>query len=119
MIGESTKAMLPSSRWNTIYFPLLLTVLAASILSCYGSRNSEGVEALVLPAAGHEHQIRIRWAQIESGLRTFTLEETAGHTHSITLTEEMVQTVKNGGVVRVDSTVEQYHYHTVQIEHFY
>lgn len=111
--------MLPPLRWNTIFFPLLLTVVVPPILSCYRERNSEGLEALVAPAAGHEHEVKIRLSQVESGIRNFTLQPTLGHTHNIVLTEEMVQTIKNGGIAELQSSMEMYHTHLVKIEKFY
>ncbi|HBS04567.1 MAG TPA: hypothetical protein DEA96_06365 [Leptospiraceae bacterium] len=117
--GDSHKAMLTPLRWNTIFFPLLLTVCSSAILSCYRERNSEGLEALVQPAAGHEHEVKIRLSQVDSGIRTFNLEPTLGHTHNIVLTDEMVQTIKDGGVAELESSLEMYHTHIVRIEKFF
>ena len=116
---DSLWAMITPLRWITIFFPLLLTVLAGPILSCYRERNSDALQGIVLPAAGHEHELKIRLSQVESGIRTFNLEEAAGHTHNVVLTEEMVQTVKSGGIAEVESSVEQYHTHLVRIERFF
>lgn len=88
-------------------------------MSCYREGNSDALQGLVLPAAGHEHELKIRLSQVESGIRTFNLEETLGHTHNIVLSDEMVEEIKAGGIVEVESSLENFHTHIVRIERFF
>jgi len=66
----------------------------------------------------HKHAVAIRYRQIQSGLRTFLLEENAGHNHVIELSLEDTALLELGFPVVVESSTNALHSHQVMLQKF-
>jgi len=65
---------------------------------------------------GHDHVADITYRLVQSGVRTFNLLQNAGHSHSFTLTENQAAMLNLGFPVVVESSVTDYHTHTITIQ---
>lgn len=69
---------------------------------------------------GHSHSVTILKTEIEGGqsfLRTTSLVNS--HTHNVSMSQEQVQSLKNGSTVSVETTVDSGHSHTFSFQKWY
>jgi hypothetical protein len=69
---------------------------------------------------GHSHSVTITKTEIENAqpiLRTTSLVNS--HTHIVSLSQEQVQSLKDGATVSVETTVDNGHSHTFSFQKWY
>jgi hypothetical protein len=97
---------------------MLAVLLSAGVLSCGKSTSPGDITVTSSVSAGHSHQITISGADINnpSTQKTISTTYVNFHTHTITLTQQDYQTIKNGGTVTVTTSEVNGHTHTFTIK---
>ncbi len=100
----------------------VVALLFSGVLSC-GKSTSPGditVTSSVSSVTGdHSHQVTISGSDIDNppaGGRTITTTYVNYHSHTITLTQQDFQTIKDGGTVNVTTSEASGHTHTFTIK---
>ena len=98
---------------------MLAVLLSAGVLSCGKSASPGDITVTSSVSAGHSHQVTISGADINNpptGGKTISTTYVNSHTHTITLTQQDYQTIKNGGTVTVTTSEVNGHTHTFTIK---
>lgn len=67
-------------------------------------------------ASNHGHVFTVTQAEVDAGTeRTYDIEGTGGHTHSVTITASQFATIASGGTVNTVSTSGSSHTHDITV----
>jgi len=97
---------------------LALCISGLLFSGCTGSQDDPRIQSNMTAEYAHKHVVAIRYRQIQSGLRTFLLEENAGHNHVIELSLEDTALLELGFPVVVESSTNALHSHQVMLQKF-
>jgi hypothetical protein len=95
---------------------------AGAVAACGGDDGDNGggtdgacqVRATI--NGNHGHGLTVSQADVDAGVeRTYDIEGTAGHTHSVTITAPQFATVAAGGNLTVVSTTGSAHTHMITV----
>ncbi len=106
---------------------VLIAIPAFSLLGC--SSSDDGGEETPEPNAdclangtavsigsNHGHSLIISKADVEDGsAKTYAIQGTSGHNHSVNLTAANFTSLKNNATISVTSTNDDSHTHSVQV----
>lgn len=99
-------------------------VAAGAIAACGGDDdggdNNGGTDGACQIRAtisgNHGHGFTVSQADVDAGVeRTYDIEGTAGHTHTVTITAAQFATIGSGGNLTVVSTTGQAHTHMITV----
>ena len=112
--------MLHKSLVNVLAVVLIVGLLSFGGVACSNSpaAGQEDITAISSVDAGHSHDVTISGADIENPPAANKIINTTyddGHRHTITLTQQDYQTLKDGGVVTVTDSLVAGHTHTYAI----
>ncbi|MCE9598087.1 MAG: hypothetical protein K8S54_08970 [Spirochaetia bacterium] len=85
-------------------------------LACGSDSREIRIAATVTVVDGHDHFVSITYRLLQSGIRTFSLEERAGHSHTVTLTENQAALLNLGLPVVAESSLSAGHMHSVTLQ---
>jgi len=79
-----------------------------------GASCNDGIDAVI--SSNHGHELRIPAADFDGGeSKTYSIQGTSSHNHSITLTAQDFTDLKAGTKITKDSTNDSGHAHSMQI----
>ncbi len=95
-----------------------LLAFLSPIIGCISSDRDPRIQAFVGVEAGHAHTAAVTYRDIRSGLRTFPLLESYGHSHSFELFDLRgdITNLDLGLPVAVTSTFESGHTHSILLQ---
>lgn len=113
--------MLHKSLVSILAVGLIVALLAFGGLACSKSpaTGQEDITATSSSDVGHSHDVTISGADIENPPAvddTIDTTYSGGHKHTITLTRQDYESIKNGGEVTVNSSSYGEHTHTFVIK---
>ena len=82
----------------------------------YGNTPSARILSTVSVELAHTHEAKITFRDLESGIRIFPLSQSAGHTHSFEIREDLATLLLAGIPVTVNSTPTNGHLHSVLLQ---
>lgn len=85
-------------------------------MACGSDSHELRVASTTSVVNGHDHFVSITYRLLQSGIRTFPMEEREGHSHVIQLTEEKAALLNLGLPVVVESSLSAGHAHTVTLQ---
>lgn len=98
---------------------LVVLLLTAGLIGGGCSKATADITVTSSVTLGHTHQVTISAADIDNPpatAQTINTTSANGHYHTITLSPEDYQTLKNGGTVTVTTSVVNGHTHTFTIQ---
>lgn len=95
----------------------ILAVLCASA-ACSSEPDRPRLQAFVEERLFHTHTVHITFRLLESGVRSFPLEENAGHNHTLELSEEDAALLLIGAPVTRESSEAAGHRHGTLLQAF-
>ncbi len=86
--------------------------------ACTSEPDRPRLQAFVEERLFHTHALRITFRLLESGVRSFPLEENAGHNHTLELSEEEAALLLVGAPVARESSESAGHRHGTLLQAF-